>query len=41
MTFETVGDHVARATGRLKAAGIDRPRREAWLLLAHSFGKSV
>ena len=41
MTFETVGDHVARATGRLKAAGIDRPRREARLLLAHSFGKSV
>ena len=41
MTIETVGDHVARATGRLKAAGIDRPRREARLLLAHSFGKSV
>ena len=41
MTFETVGDHVARATGRLKAAGIDRPRREARLLLASSFGKSV
>ena len=41
MTFETVGDHVARATGRLKAAGIDRPRREARLLLAHTFGKSA
>ena len=41
MTTETIGDHVARATGRLKAAGIDRPRREARLLLAHSFGKSV
>ena len=41
MTTETVGDHVARATGRLKAAGIDGPRREARLLLAHSFGKSV
>ena len=41
MTIETVGDHVARATGRLKAAGIDRPRREARLLLAHTFGKSA
>ncbi|MEC9182892.1 MAG: hypothetical protein VX930_01310, partial [Pseudomonadota bacterium] len=41
MTTETIGDHVARATGRLKAAGIDRPRREARLLLAHTFGKSV
>ena len=40
MTTETVGDHVARATGRLKAV-IDGPRREARLLLAHSFGKSV
>lgn len=41
MTTETVGDHVARATGRLQAAGIDGPRREARLLLAHTFGKSV
>ena len=41
MTTETVGDHVARATGRLNAAGIDGPRREARLLLAHTFGKSV
>ena len=41
MTIETVGDHVARATGRLKAAGIDGPRREARLLLAQTFGKSV
>ena len=41
MTTETIGDHVARATSRLKAAGIDGPRREARLLLAHTFGKSV
>ena len=31
----------SRATGRLKAAGIDGPRREARLLLAHTTGKSV
>ena len=41
MTIETIGDHVARATGRLNAAGIDGPRREARLLLAHTLGKSV
>ena len=41
MTIETIGDHVARVTGRLNAAGIDGPRREARLLLAHTFGKSV
>ncbi|MEC8171918.1 MAG: peptide chain release factor N(5)-glutamine methyltransferase [Pseudomonadota bacterium] len=41
MTIETIGDHVARATGRLNAAGIDGPRREARLLMAHTFGKSV
>ena len=41
MTIETIGDHVARVTGRLNAAGIDGPRREARLLLAHTFGESV
>ncbi len=38
MTLPTVADCIDAAAARLKAAGIDNPRRETRLLLAHAMG---